>query len=108
VPSFRGGSPTVVPVASKKSSHVDALVQKQKINPPKRGNYCKAPFRRSSVKLPPETNSGNCINNNDMKQKILVPHSLQQTVYKMVLENPKVILSTSSEMCSLINSTFPV
>ncbi|XP_021933718.1 tudor domain-containing protein 5 [Zootermopsis nevadensis] len=47
-PSFRGGSPIVVPVQSDKSSHIDILVQKQKLQPPKRAYQSKFPRQRLS------------------------------------------------------------
>jgi hypothetical protein len=79
----------VVPVQSEKSSHIDALVQKQKLNPSQRSSKMRPTARRSCVKVPPQTNSRNYSSNynsiGDMKE------SLQQRICKIVQKNPKVM-----------------
>ena len=45
-------------------------------------------------------------NSNNMQQMISLPVSLQQRIYKIIHDNPKVILQNFSEMFSLTSSTF--
>jgi len=45
-------------------------------------------------------------NSNNKQQRLFLPASLQQRIYKMIHDNPKVILQNFSEMCSVTSSTF--
>jgi len=93
---LNGGCPTVVPVNSEKSEHIKNMVLKQKVHPPKRGSGMKLAARfRSSVNATPQMSSAyysTNYNRNNMQQGIFLPASLQQRIYKMVHDNPKVIL----------------
>jgi hypothetical protein len=70
----------VLPVVSEKVSHIDALVRRQKVNSRKLTSHRRPPALRVPGSAP------------KMKQKILIPYSLQQRICRMVQENPKVIL----------------
>ncbi|KAJ4426379.1 hypothetical protein ANN_27193 [Periplaneta americana] len=85
----KGGSPIVVPVQSAKSSHVDALVQKQKVSVPKR-LMKRASFltRRTSVKAHPESHRNRSYSA-DSTQRIFIPHHLQQRINEFLRDNPQ-------------------
>lgn len=107
---MNGDCPTVVPVNKEKKAHIKNMILKQKFNPPKRGSGIKLPaYFRSSVNATPQMSSAYCSTNyssNNMQQKIFLPASLQQRIYKMVHDNRQVILQNFSEMSFLTNSTF--
>ncbi|XP_033607617.1 tudor domain-containing protein 5 isoform X4 [Cryptotermes secundus] len=86
--SFNGGSPVVLPVVSEKVSHIDALVQKQKVNTQKWASQRRPPAQKLYVEAPPRMNSVNYSSKYDMRQRVLVPYSLQQRICRMVHENP--------------------
>lgn len=79
-------------MVSEKVSHIDALVQRQKVNTQKWASHRRPAAQRLSVGAPPKMNSGNYSSNCDMKPRVLLPHSLQQRICRMVRENPKVML----------------
>lgn len=76
--SFGSRSPIITPVLSEKSSHVDALVQKQKVNPPKRGCNRISALRRNAI-------------HPVAKQKILIPYHFQERLASMVFQHPEGI-----------------
>jgi len=100
----------VVPVLSEKTVHIKKMVQKQKYHPPKQGSGIKLPaHRRYSVNATPQMSTAHYstnYNSYDKHQSLFLPASLQQRIYKMIHDNPKVILQNFSEMCSVTNSTF--
>jgi len=88
---LNGGCPIVIPVISEKTAHIKKMVKEQKFHPPKRGSgHC-----RSNVNATPQINSAyysTNYNSNNKQQRLFLPASLQQRIYKMVHNNPKVIL----------------
>jgi hypothetical protein len=86
------------------------MILKQRVHPPKRGSGIKlSAYMRSSVNATPQMSSAYCSANyssNNMQQRIFLPVSLQQRIYKMIHDNPQVILQNFSEMSFLTNSTF--
>jgi hypothetical protein len=82
------------------------MVQKQKYHPPKR---MKPTAYRHSVNATPQMSSdyySTNYNSSNMQQRMFLPSSLQERIYKIVNENPEVILQNFSEICTLTNSTF--
>jgi hypothetical protein len=104
-----GGCPVVVPLLSEKSAHIKKMVEKQKYHPPKRVSGIRLPAHCRYVNATPQMSSAHHstnYNSNYKQQRIFLPVSLQQRIYKMIHDNPKVILRNFSEMCAVTNSTF--